>query len=152
MKSKLAFLLVLCASVGLCSPSFAESATTDAQSFFQKYVALGNSYDASLAQLYADDAKIVNTRYYPNGQTKTMTIPMPAYKQMIVSSMPLAKAHGDQDTYSKISYANESGATKITALRHNKVKNYDSWLVLVIRKTPAGWKITQEMSQSRPRS
>ena len=122
----------------------------EAKALFQKYVELGNAFDPSIANLYADDAKIVNTRYYPNGQTKTLSFPAPAYKQMIVTSMPLAKAKNDQDSSSKVTYEDQKGSTKITALRHNKLKNYDSWLVLVVSKTPGGIKITQEHSQSRP--
>ena len=40
---------------------------TDAQAFFDRYVALGERYDPRLADLYTDDARIRSTRRYPNG-------------------------------------------------------------------------------------
>ncbi len=151
MRSKSTWCLIVTALIMIAgSNGYSADPSSEVKSFFQKYVDLGNAFDASITDLYSSDAKITNTRYYPDGHTKTINIPMPTYKQMIVTSMPLAKAHNDQDSFSKVSYEDYKGSTKITALRHNKVKNYDSLLVLVVSKTPAGLKITQEISQSRP--
>lgn len=151
MHSKSFWCLIVAGLITIAgSNGYSAEPASDVKAFFQKYVDMGNAFDPSIADLYSADAKITNTRYYPDGHTKTINIPMPAYKKMIVTAMPLAKAHNDQDTFSKVSYENYQGSTKVTALRHNKIKNYDSWLVLVVSNTPGGLKITQEISQSRP--
>lgn len=129
---------------------FADDAISEAKSFFNKYVELGNKFDPSLADLYSDSAVIQNTRYYDNGQTKTMTLPAPAYKKMVAAAMPVAKARNDLDTFTKTTYTAQDGAVKIQSLRHSNMKNYDSWLVLLVRKENGSWKIVQELSQSRP--
>lgn len=130
-------------------PAFAD-AKAEAEAFFNKYVALGNNFDIALGDLYSDNAQILNTRIYPNGQQKTMTISVPNYRTMLVRVMPLAKAKGDKDSYSQITYKPVADKMRIQALRHNHMKNYDSWLVLVIAKQGPDWKIVQELSQSRP--
>ena len=64
--------------------------------------------------------------------------------------MPAAKARNDIDTFSKTTYTVLGDGVKIQSLRHSTLKNYDSWLVLLLRKEKGGMKIYQELSQSRP--
>lgn len=124
--------------------------TTEAKAVFKSYEDLGSRYDPALADLYADNAVIQNTRYYPDGRTQTINIPAPQYKKLLITAIQVAKAKGAQDTYSKVTYKVESGRVRVTALRHSHLKNYDSWLVLLLEKRKNGWKIVQELSQSRP--
>ena len=149
-KQFLATLLILL-SVQLNAKADSDSLEIKAaKSLFDKYIELGAKFDSSLSNLYSDTADIQNTRYYPNGQTKTMKMPAAAYKQMIAASMPIAKARNDQDSYSKTTYKQEGETVRIQSLRHSHLKNYDSWLVLVVGKEGKDWKILQELSQSRP--
>lgn len=134
----------------LTVPATAAPSATDAKSLWKTYETLGNSFDAGVADLYTDDAVIQSTRYYPNGQTKTMTLTGAQYKPMIVQAMPVAKARNDRDTYKNITYTKEGARVRIKALRHNLLKNYDSWLVLLVEKRGSDWKIVQEQSQTRP--
>lgn len=123
---------------------------TEAKALFKSYKNLGDRFDSKLIDLYSDDAAIQNVRYYPNGQTKTMNLVGEQYKKLIAVSLPIAKARGGTDTYSKESYKQEGERVRITALRHSNLKNYDSWLVLLVEKRGDQWKIVQEQSQSRP--
>ena len=50
----------------------------EAKKLFASYVALINSFDPAVADLYADDAKIENTRKYPDGTKKSVGVILPA--------------------------------------------------------------------------
>lgn len=122
----------------------------ESREFFNRYVELGNKFDPALAELYSDSADIQNVRYYPGGKTRTLKLAAPEYKKMVAAMMPAARARNDIDTFSKTTYTVLGDGVKIQSLRHSTLKNYDSWLVLLLRKEKGGMKIYQELSQSRP--
>lgn len=124
--------------------------SADAKAMWTSYQTLENNFDSAVANLYTDDAFIQSTRYYPNGQTQTLNLTGAKYKAIIVSAMGVAKARNDKNTYKNVTFTEEGGRVRIKALRHNVLKNYDSWLVLLIEKRGNDWKIVQEQSQTRP--
>ncbi len=137
---------LLCQSVAtLAAPSL-----DGAKDLFKTYQRLGNTFNVSLCDLYTDDALIQSTRYYANGQTKTITMTGAQYKPLIAQAMPAAKAANDKDTYKSVSFVIEGERVRVKAMRHNLRKNYDSWLVLLVEKRGKEWKIVQEQSQTRP--
>jgi hypothetical protein len=121
----------------------------EAKKFFERYVALSNSFDPAIVDLYSDSAYIQSTRYYVGGKSRTLRLPASEYKKMILAVLPTAKAAKDTDSYSKTTYSLESKGVKITTLRHSNLKNYDSWFVLFVRKEGGVMKIYQELSQTR---
>lgn len=121
----------------------------EAKKFFERYVALSNSFDPAIVDLYSDSADIQSTRYYVGGKSRTLRLPASEYKKMILAVLPTAKAAKDTDSYSKTTYSLESKGVKITTLRHSNLKNYDSWFVLFVRKEGGVMKIYQELSQTR---
>ena len=121
----------------------------EAKKFFERYVALSNSFDPAIVDLYSDNADIQSTRYYVGGKGRTLRLPASEYKKMILAVLPTAKAAKDTDSYSKTTYSLESKGVKITTLRHSNLKNYDSWFVLFVRKEGGVMKIYQELSQTR---
>lgn len=121
----------------------------EAKKFFERYVALSNSFDPAIVDLYSDNADIQSTRYYVGGKSRTLRLPASEYKKMILAVLPTAKAAKDTDSYSKTTYSLESKGVKITTLRHSNLKNYDSWFVLFVRKEGGVMKIYQELSQTR---
>lgn len=122
-----------------------------ARKLFDQYVSLEKAFDPSTADLYSDDARIQNTRTYPDGTKRTLSMPALRYKELIRKAMPLAKARGDTNEYRDIKYMQEGSNVRITATRHSNLKNYDSLLSLLVGKTAAGsWKIFEEISESRP--
>lgn len=129
----------------------AESASiAEGKVLFTNFKKYGETFDAKLADLYSDDSVIQNTRFYPNGTARTVNFYGPIYKKMILEALPKAKAKGDIDTYSKETYKMVGDKIQVTAFRHAKLKNYDSWLVLLLAKRGAQLKIVEEHSQSRP--
>jgi hypothetical protein len=128
-----------------------DARVTEAKQLFARYVALEHAFDPAVAELYADDAVIRNTRTYPTGQTREMTMPAPQYKAMMRAAMPLARARGDVSTYSQVSYAPEADGVRIKADRFSELKKYHSPLSLLVKPSPSGsWLIYQELSESQP--
>ena len=142
--------LVLALALPVGARDDKETLLKDAKEFFNRYVELGNKFDPALAELYSDSADIQNVRYYQGGKTRTLKLAAPEYKKMVAAMMPAAKARNDIDTFSKTTYTVLGDGVKIQSLRHSTLKNYDSWLVLLLRKEKGGMKIYQELSQSRP--
>jgi hypothetical protein len=137
--------LFVCAATALSAP------LDDAKKCFDRYVALEAAFDPAAADLYADDAKIQNTRTYPTGQKRVQTIPAPAYKALIRQAMPLAKQRGDTNTYSEIKFTQEGDKVRVTASRYSNLKKYSSPLSLLVGPNKEGvWLIYEELSESRP--
>ena len=134
----------------LALSSYAGPATTDATKIFESYVDLERKFDPAVADLYSDDATIKNTRRFPDGTSRTMTLPTPKYKQLIKQFMPLAKERGDTNKYSDVAYKEEDGKVRVTATRYSDLKKYTSPLSLLIAKKDDQWLIVEEISESRP--
>ena len=143
----LAIILVACATQLLG----AQSGIEPAKQLFQKYITLENKFDPSVADLYADDALIRNTRRYPNGQKRTIDIPALKYKELIRTAMPLAKARGDRNRYSQVKYKPEGNNVRITAMRYSLLKKYSSPISLLVGPNTKGdWIVLEEISESIP--
>ena len=142
---------VAVAVVCLSQAAVAQSGVAPAKELFQKYVALGNRFDPSLADLYSDDALIRNTRRYPGGQKRTVEIPAVKYKELMRAAMPVAKARGDRNRYSSVKYTPEGRNVRITATRYSLMKKYSSPLSMLVSADGKGeWRILEEISESIP--
>lgn len=132
--------------------SAADSASVaEAKTLFKNFKTYNETFDPKIVDLYADDSVIQNTRYYPNGTARTNNFYGSIYKKMMLEAIPLAKTRGDVDIYTKDTYKEIAGnKVQITASRHSKLKNYDTWTILVLAKRGPQLKIVEEHSQSRP--
>ena len=142
-------ILILC--LALAAPAWAQPVEKAAAQLFQRYVALSRAYDAGLAELFDDNAVIVNKRISPSGDVREMTLPAARYKMLLRKALPLARERGDRSTYSNVRYAREGERVRISASRYSELKKYTSPLVLVVGPAPGGrWLIYEEHSESRP--
>ena len=122
-----------------------------AKQLFQQYIALGHAFDPAVADLYADDALIQNTRTYPTGQKRILIMEAPQYKALIRQTMFAAKDRNDTSDYTDVAYALEGEKVRIMATRHSNLKDYDSPMsILVAKDQNEHWKITEEISESQP--
>lgn len=122
-----------------------------AKALFNRYVKLEHTYDAAAADLYSDNAVIRNKRTYPTGQVRELSIPVSKYKELIRTTMPLAKGLGDRNTYSSCEYKEVGKKVRITCSRFSERKQYASPLTLLVGPGPDGdWQIFEELSESRP--
>lgn len=127
------------------------NAANDAEALFDRYVKLERAFDPAAADLYADDAVIRNKRTYPNGQVRELTFPAAQYKTLIRQAMPLAKAQGDTNAYSDITFTNEGFGVRIRATRFSNLKKYSSPISLLVAPGKDGrWLIREELSESKP--
>lgn len=131
-------------------PVHADSATNEVKQAFEKNVDLGKKFDPAVADFYSDNAVIKNTRRYPDGQSRDLSLSGKAYKDLIRASMPVANERGDISTYSEVSYKEEDGKVRITATRYSELKKYSSPISLLVAKTDGKWLIVEEVSESKP--
>ena len=147
-------LLIAFATLTIVSPVFAEPATNTvgkAKELFRAYTELEVNFDPAIADLYADEAYIENTRTYPTGQERKMVLPATKYKELIRQTMPLAKSRGDTGHYSDITYEKEGKGVRITASRYSDLKKYESPILFLVAPSPDGaWLIYEEISRSIP--
>jgi len=128
-----------------------DDAMAQARRLFDRYVALGAAYDVAVADLYADSAFIKNTRRYPDGQSRSMTMPALTYKSLIRQVMPQAKAAGDWSSYSDVKFVPDGERVRIEATRYSELKKYSSPFALLVGPAENGtWQIFEEVGESRP--
>ncbi len=125
-------------------------AVAKARALFARYVQLEHAFDPAQADLYRDDAVIVNKRIYPNGKTIDTPIPALRYKHYVRTGMAEAKKKGDISTYSNESYAPEGNKVRIKVTRYSVLKKYSSPMSQLVGPDPQGnWVIYEETSESR---
>jgi hypothetical protein len=121
------------------------------QTFFARFVELAEAFDPAVADLYADEARIVSVRKYPNGAERTLEMRGVEYKSLIRSIIPLAKARRDTNTYIDISYQRQGSRVWIRATRYSALKQYSSPYALLVGPNPSGiWLIYEEHNVTRP--
>jgi len=64
--------------------------------FFTRFVALVHAFAPAIADLYADEARIVSVRKYPNGTERTLEMRGAEYKRLLHEVMWIARARGYQ--------------------------------------------------------
>jgi hypothetical protein len=134
-------------------PSSCETTAPEARArtFFARFVEISHAFDPAVADLYADEARIVSVRKYPHGAERTLQMPGVEYKALLRSAMPLAKARGDTNTYADISYQRQGARVWVRATRYSALKQYSSPYSLLVGPDASGtWLIYEERSVTRP--
>lgn len=132
----------------VCAGAFAQSVPAEARAVFDQYVALEAGFDPAVADLYADDAVIRNTRRQVDGTSETRTLPARTYKELIRTAMPMAKVRGDSNRYSSVRTRMEKGGVRVTASRYSNLKRNETPLSLLIAQRGGRWLIVEEISES----
>jgi hypothetical protein len=134
-------------------PSSCETRSPEgrARTFFARFVEISHAFDPAVADLYADEARIVSVRKYPNGAERKLEIKGAEYKSLIREVMPIAKVRGDTNTYADISYQRQGARVWIRATRYSALKQYSSPYSLLVGPDASGtWLIYEEHSVTRP--
>lgn len=120
-----------------------------AKDLFERYVKLEQAFDPAIANLYAEDAVIRNKRTSPTGEVRETTITTSQYKERARIAMPFAKARGDINGYSEISFTVEGDGVQITAQRYSERKKSFTPLSIVVKPNTSGeWLIFEELTES----
>lgn len=148
IKSKFVALL---ASLVITAPAWSQdSGIQVAKLFLSQYVALENAYDPTLADLYADDAFIKQSRSMPMGEPRAITITGREYKKLLRQNVAIAEARGDRSVYSYATFTREGNFIRIDASRYSEIKKRSAPFSIVVGPSPGGnWLIYQELSESR---
>jgi hypothetical protein len=125
----------------------------EGQRLFDRYVALGDSFNPSIATLYADSATIKSTRRYPTGQVRSLELTGTQWKDLVQKAMPLAKAQGDRSEFKNVRVEAVGDDIRVKADRYSVRKCYwDHRYYMVIRRTAAGLQIVEEYLETQPES
>ncbi|MEO6193715.1 MAG: hypothetical protein ABIS20_11955 [Thermoanaerobaculia bacterium] len=120
-----------------------------ARALFARYVQLEHAFDPTMADLYTDQAVIVNKRIYKDGKVTSLQIPALRYKHVIRTGMATAKTQGDISNYTNDSYVPEGSKVRISVTRYSVLKKYSSPMALLVGPDPTGkWVIYEEKSES----
>lgn len=112
---------------------------------------MGDAFNPAVADLYADSALIRNTRRYPDGTTRVLTLTGKQYKALMRQVMPMAKARNDKNSYSPVTYQRIGRKVKIKAKRYSLLKKYTSPITLIVMADPQKkWSVFEEHAESRP--
>lgn len=122
-----------------------------ARTLFEQFVRLTEAFDPTVADLYADTAKISNRRIFPDGTSREMAMPAPSYKALLRRVMPVAKEQNDLDRYSEVRYTVEGDNVRIHATRYSVMKDYSAPHALLVGPDADGtWRVLEESGESRP--
>lgn len=139
------------AGFGTSATQAQDARLAQARTLFETYMRLERAFDPALVDLYAPAAVIHNTRRYPDGTTRALTLTTAQLRLMLPQALPIAKRLGDTNTYADVSYAVEGAGVRIRATRFATLKGYTSPVSMLVRPTPTGtWQIVEELSESRP--
>jgi hypothetical protein len=151
MDKKIVLSLILLTLVSTNSPAKADDpAVVEAQKLFKQYVDSEHNYDPSQAELYAPNANIKDVRVYSDGQSKTLSWTGDNYKQIVKAQLPVAKARGEQNTYSQVNYIREGNNVRIKCVRASVQKKFSAPMEIVVAPVGKVWKIVEENCQSQP--
>lgn len=129
-------------------------ASDDVEKFFGQYVSLGDNFDSSVANLYADFAKIHAYRKYPHGLERNLEMTGSQWKALLLRVMPLAKAKNDKSEFSNIAISKIKEGYKIKADRYSVSKCYtDTGYYMVVQpRAVGGLEIVEEYMETEPLS
>ena len=128
-----------------------EAAVTRARELFAKMTAGEAAFDASVADLYCDDALIRNTIVQADGSQRVLEIPAPQYKQLLRRTIPLGASRADRIDYSDVVAVAVDGSVRVTASRHSLRKEAVEPVSLLVGDCAGGgYGIREEITQSSP--
>ncbi|WP_191055893.1 hypothetical protein [Planktothrix sp. FACHB-1355] len=121
-----------------------------ARQLFEQYQRLSSNFDPALLNLYDPTAKIYMTVHYSNGQMRRMNLSFENFRQLMLTSLPLARTRGDRNTYSQVRYRPEGNRIRITAQRYSHLyRNTNPHSMLVGPNATGKWVIFEEAMQGR---
>lgn len=149
---RIVMILMAC---GIASGAVADpSLDREARDFLARYIALGEAFDPAVAELYADDALVKAYRRYPFGLERAMEMSGVAWKELIRTAMPWAKAQNDRSDFRVPEFQVDGGRVKIKANRYSFRKCYlDTGYYMILARQPDGsLRIVEEYTETQPQS
>lgn len=121
----------------------------DGISFFNKYQNYANSYNTSLLEMYATNAKIIREVIKPSGNIVSINIPTQRFFKELKLGQKTAKLKRYKNSYRNITVKVHQNGIKISAERQPSKENYWLKMYQIVQETNDGMKITEEMMQTK---
>ncbi len=123
---------------------------TGARQLWAEYVSREAAFSPSLADLYADDAEI-RARRVEGGQPREFRVTGSSYKPLLIAALPVAKARGDRNRYSEVTFTAEGRSVRIEAKRYGELKKRTTRTSLLVGPDASGeWRILEEIDEPLP--
>lgn len=126
---------------------------SEIKAFFSQYLNAANSYQPSVPDYYANDARILRYVIQKDGSVypTPLVIPMNEYKKQMKLNSKIAKLKNYKNNYNNIQIINQNGNYKLTADRTPSTSANDKLKAhFIIGKDGSGnYVIKEEMMQTR---
>ena len=149
MKLKILLLLLLAM---FTAPSVFASTTQNAVEFFKQYQNYANNYDEELLKMYSPNAKIIREVVKPTGETVDGVIPPKRFFKELKIGQKTAKLKKYKNKYRNITAQETPDGIKISAERQPSKETYWLKMYQIIQNTDSGFKIKEEMMQTKVQS
>ncbi|RED53848.1 hypothetical protein [Aestuariispira insulae] len=115
------------------------SLADQAQRFFEKFMVLEECFDPALAALYADEARVILSTTSARGVESRQVFSGCQWKWRLSQRLEQAKALGDGNLYSDISYSLRGNRVHIRADRYSTLGGYtDHGYYMILQETTSG--------------
>ena len=115
-----------------------------------EYRSLSASFDPALARLYRDSATIALHRIGVDGEKQKQEFKGEAYKELLLSSLEVAKAAGDRSLYLDPQFSEAENKVQVTLTRYSEKKHYTAPHSMTFEKSEGGaWLIAKERIELR---
>ncbi len=121
----------------------------EAIDFFNKYTFYANNYDENLLDMYSPEAKIIREVVTPTGETVEVVVPAKRYFKELKIGQKTAKLKKYKNKYRNIIAQETPDGIKISAERQPSKENYWLKMYQIVQETDSGFKIKEEMMQTR---
>ena len=137
--------------IAICLETMA-STPQKAVEFFKQYENLANTYDEKLLEMYSPDVKIIREVVKPTGETEGVVVPTKRFFKELKIGQKTAKLRRYKNKYRNITATQTPEGIKITAERQPSKENYWLKMYQIVQNTDTGFKIKEEMMQTKVQS
>lgn len=148
---KLKFIIPLL-FIMLIPPAVFAGTTQNAVEFFKQYQNYANNYDDELLNMYSPNAKIIREVVKPTGETVDVVIPPKRFFKELQIGQKTAKLRKYKNKYRNITAQETPDGIKISAERQPSKETYWLKMYQIIQNTDSGFKIKEEMMQTKVQS
>ena len=119
----------------------------EARELFERFIILGNHYDTTIANLYAEEAEIVMIER-KRGQLRKVEVIGADFKALVQRTLPRAERKGVHSSYSDVTFRVRGDRVRIDAIRTAMPHGLKVPHILVVGPSETGeeWLIYQEVS------
>lgn len=119
----------------------------EARELFERFIILGNHYDTTIANLYAEDAEILLIER-KRGALRKVAVAGSDFKEMVHRTLPRAERKGVHSSYSDVTFRVRGERVRIDAIRTAMPQGWRVPHILVVGPSASGeeWLIYQEVS------